>query len=118
MNIQHEKAAADKRTDTIRDLNDKFRKSFAGDTVLLSASVAALNKTRQGVIIVAVRAFDDFTADNDPHGEHDFGSLEACGETIFWKIDTYDLTKAMHSPDAADPAVTARLLTIMLADDY
>ena len=43
--------------------------------MLLSASVAALSKTRQIAIIAAVRAFDEFTGNNDPDGEHDFGSL-------------------------------------------
>ncbi len=35
----------------------------------------------------AVAAFDSFDADNDPHGEHDFGSLEVDGRRLFWKID-------------------------------
>jgi hypothetical protein len=106
------------RIEKIRNLNDNFRRTFTGGTVLLSASIAALSKTQQIVIIAAVRAFDEFTVDNDPYSEHDFGSLEVGLETIFFKIDYYDLTKAMHSPDEADPAVTARVLTILLASDY
>jgi hypothetical protein len=27
---------------------------------------------------------------NDPYGEHDFGSFELAGEKFFWKIDYYD----------------------------
>ena len=30
--------------------------------------------------------FDDFSEENDPHGEHDFGSFELCGRKFFWKI--------------------------------
>jgi hypothetical protein len=30
----------------------------------------------------------------------------------------YDQNLAMHSPDPADPAVTQRVITIMLADEY
>ena len=49
---------------------------------------------------------------------HDFGSIEIDDERLFFKIDYYDLTRAMHSPDAANPAVTERVMTIMLADEY
>jgi hypothetical protein len=55
---------------------------------------------------------------NDPYEEHDFGSFEAEGEKIFFKIDYYDRTLTHHSPDPADPAVTERVITIMLADEY
>jgi hypothetical protein len=34
-----------------------------------------------------VRLFDRFTPDNDPHDEHDFGSIELHGRKLFWKID-------------------------------
>ncbi|MGZ5042816.1 MAG: DUF3768 domain-containing protein, partial [Usitatibacter sp.] len=50
--------------------------------------------------------------------EHDFGSFEAEGEKIFFKIDYFDRTLTHHSPDPADPAVTERVITIMLAEEY
>jgi hypothetical protein len=59
-----------------------------------------------------------FTPDNDPYGEHDFGSFSYAAETIFWKFDYYDLDLQMHSPDPSDPTVTTRVLIIMLADEY
>ena len=62
--------------------------------------------------------FDDFCAANDPYGEHDFGVVEAEGHTIFFKIDCYDRELNYGSPDPADPAVTERVLTIMLAEEY
>ncbi len=65
-----------------------------------------------------MRDFEDFTADNDPYGEHDFGAFQLGGEKLFWKIDYYDLALEMGSPDPADPAVTRRILTIMLAEEY
>ena len=69
-------------------------------------------------VVNAVRAFDAFASDNDPHGEHDFGAFEICGERLFWKIDYYDRDLRYGSPDAADPAVTRRVLTVMLASEY
>jgi Protein of unknown function (DUF3768) len=55
----------------------------------------------------------EFTADNDPHGEHDFGSFQAAGEAFFWKIDYYDRDLMFGSEDPADPDKTTRVLNIM-----
>lgn len=47
----------------------------------------------------------------------DFGSFEYAGKCIMWKIDYYD-QEWSGSPDPADPAVTTRVLTVMLAEEY
>jgi hypothetical protein len=70
-----------------------------------------------------VETFDSFTADNDPHHEHDFGNIDYEGLRIFWKIDYYDRAsfgtgRDMGSEDPSDPAQTLRVLTIMLASEY
>jgi len=65
-----------------------------------------------------VFTFSDFSADNDPHGEHDFGSFECVGRTIFWKIDCYDRELNNGSADPANEAVTTRVLTVLLAEEY
>jgi hypothetical protein len=106
------------KTDTIRDLNDAFRRSFVGGVVMVTAGVEAIPAERRRAILQKVRAFEAFTIDNDPHEEHDFGQFEDEGVSFFWKIDCYDRDMAMHSPHAADPSVTTRVLTIMLADEY
>lgn len=62
--------------------------------------------------------FADFSEENDPHGEHDFGSFRYNGELIYWKIDYYDKAMEFGSPDPADPAVTTRILTILLAEEW
>lgn len=69
-------------------------------------------------LLLQVQQFEDFLEDNDPWGEHDFGSLVFRGQRVFWKIDPYDLTMTGRSPDPADPEVTARVLTVMLATEY
>ena len=68
--------------------------------------------------VAAVRAFDTFGEDNDPWGDHDFGAVELGGQKLFWKIDPYDLDLKAHSPYPANPGVTHRVLTIMLASEY
>ena len=62
--------------------------------------------------------FDDFCHANDPYEEHDFGSFEAEGHTIFFKIDYFDRNLKYLSPDPTDPVVTVRVITVMLADEY
>uniref|UniRef100_UPI002FE0DD1E DUF3768 domain-containing protein n=1 Tax=Nereida ignava TaxID=282199 RepID=UPI002FE0DD1E len=69
-------------------------------------------------VLDQVRRYSTFTPNNDPYGEHDFGLLLHGDITIFWKIDTYDVDLQMQSPDPSDPAVTTRVLTIMLAEEY
>lgn len=63
-------------------------------------------------IISAVRTFDSFTRDNDPYGEHDFGSLEINGTRYFWKIDYYDDSYSCFQEDGN------RVLTIGRMDEY
>jgi hypothetical protein len=105
-------------TDRIRILNDAFRTSLTGGSVMVTRAVAALGTEIQHEILVALRRYDDFDADNDPYGEHDFGMIAAQGHEILFKIDYYDQDLVRHSPDPSDPAVTHRVLTIMLAEDY
>ena len=73
---------------------------------------------RQLTILSAIAAFDAFNPDNDPYGERDFGALTVEGERIFFKIDYLDRGLTGHSPDPADATVTARVLTVMLAEEY
>jgi Protein of unknown function (DUF3768) len=117
-NHQPPKDGAIARAATICRLNDAFRQSFAGGQVLLTQGILGLDTLVQATILHGVRSFDRFTTDNDPYGEHDFGSFECGGETVFFKIDYYDLHCLMGSDDPADPSVTTRVLTIMLAAEY
>ena len=106
----------DATTAKIAALNDHARRSFTGCRVVITQSVQALDDVPS--VLDQVRRFDAFTPDNDPYGEHDFGSLRFAGQTVFWKLDYYDLDLQMHSPDPTDTNVTTRVLTIMLAEEY
>jgi hypothetical protein len=100
------------------DLNDAFRRSFAGGRVMTTAGVAAMTEQLRAEAFERVRTFEAFTPDNDPHGEHDLGGFEVAGQKLFWKIDAYDAAMEFGSEDPADPSKTTRVLTIMLADEY
>jgi Protein of unknown function (DUF3768) len=102
----------------IRVLNDELRQHLLGGLAVMTPGVAALGQDAVDRIIKTITVFDDFCHANDPHGEHDFGSFEAEETTIFFKIDYYDRSLNHHSPDPADPSVTERVITIMLADEY
>lgn len=91
---------------------------MTGGRVMLTAGVDALPSDVKAMVIRRVAAFSDFNADNDPHGEHDFGSFTLAGRKIFWKIDAYDAEMQFGSEDPSNPAKTTRVLTIMLADEY
>ncbi len=99
------------KAELIAQRNDKFRQV---ETMSVSQGVFNLNDVLG--LIRAVRDYTDFSEDNDPYGEHDFGSFTVSGVKIFWKIDYYDenLEKWCDplSPDCN------RVLTIMRADEY
>ena len=100
----------------IRLLNDHARCNFADCQIVLTRAVQKLENL--DCLFTQIQQFDVFTQANDPYGEHDFGAVQHLDQTVFWKIDYYDLDMTMHSPDPSDPNVTARVLTIMLGEEY
>ena len=102
----------------IASLNDDFRGTFQGGTVLATAGVKHQGETFLAQALDTVQRFNDFTYDNDPHREHDFGAFTLDGHKLFWKIDYYDSDIKYGSEDPADPAVTHRVLTVMMANEY
>jgi hypothetical protein len=89
-----------------------------GGKWLLTASVVNLPEETKAMAIGKMVTFTDFTEDNDPRREHDFGSFDVDGHKFFWKIDYYDRDLKYGSEDPADPTKTTRVLTLMLAEDY
>jgi Protein of unknown function (DUF3768) len=84
----------------------------------MTPGVAALGLDAVERIVKTIMVYDDFCRSNDPHEEHDFGAFDADGDRILFKIDYFDKTMTAHSPDPADPSVTERVITIMLAAEY
>ena len=109
---------SDFRVEKIARLNDEFRLTCKGGRVVLTQGIASMRPDDQLLIVNKVRHFDDFSNDNDPWNEHDFGAFDYSGEKVFFKIDYYDPTFEMGSEDPANPEKTARVLTIMRADEY
>jgi hypothetical protein len=101
----------------IAALNDACR-AEPGAGWTLTGGVQALSAADLAKAVEAARGFSGFSEDNEPHGERDFGAFEIGGARLFWKIDYYDLDLCMASPNPADPAVTKRVLTLMLAEEY
>ncbi len=112
---------------TIAKLNDQcrqyimipiFGKPEVPCQIYMTRGIMALTPEDQIIIAAKVRNYDDFTEDNDPYGEHDFGSFNHNSIKIFWKIDYYDPDLKFGSDDPADISKTVRVLTIMMAEEY
>lgn len=106
------------RTEKISQLNDAFRKTATGGMVVMTQGVLAQSPEMIEQIMIAVQSYSAFSKDNDPYGEHDFGSIEVEQLKLFWKIDYYDLDLRAGSEDPANAEVTKRVLTIMLREEY
>lgn len=119
----------------IARLNDLARQAMGvACTVVATVGFRSLSDADQSRVRELIETFDAFTEDNDPHGERDFGCVYQLGNgrwtterprvredertRVFWKLDYYDRELRFASEDAADPAITRRVLTIMLADEY
>ena len=120
------------RAEQIARLNDLARRAMGiACVVVATEGIRALPEADQSRLRELVETFDAFTSDNDPYGERDFGAIWQAVDgiwstlrpvdvavTVFWKIDAYDRALRFGSEDPADPAVTRRVLTIMLASEY
>lgn len=98
--------------------NDRVRKGMVvskDSKIVLTRAVAELSESDRNILIEMIRAQDVFTADNDIHGEHDFGQVVVKGIRYFWKFDYYDDSLSVWQ----DPVHGCiRVLTIMAASDY
>ncbi len=107
------------RAERIARLNDQLRTRGVGGRFVMTRGVHALTGADVSGLLEALAAFKDFDADSDPHGERDFGLIDYAGAELLWKIDYYsDAELRFGSDDPADPFVTERVLTVMLAEEY
>ncbi len=106
------------RAERIARLNDELRKAGRGGRVMLTKGVRMLPGLSIDGLLEDLADYRSFDIDNDPHGERDFGDLVHRGAELLWKIDYYDERLEYRSDDPADPAITTRVLTIMLAAEY
>lgn len=102
----------------VAQLNDKLRITGRGGQVVITRGVTALPSFDGPELMAALGTFNDFDEANDPHGERDFGGVDLWGAELLWKVDYYDRELMSASPDPADESVTARVLTVMLAEEY
>jgi len=98
-------------------LNDRLRLT-PGPDWMMTPGLQAKGVAFVAQAIAAVGSFNDFPPGDDPYEERDFGAFELAGQRLFWKIDYYDRTLEHASADPADEAVTRRVLTLMLAEEY
>ncbi|UZE49815.1 DUF3768 domain-containing protein [Rhodopseudomonas sp. P2A-2r] len=114
--------AGDPRAAKVRALNDAFRERLPRPTkgcrLIVTDGLGSLTIEQFADLLQAVSTYSDFGPDNDPHGEHDFGAIEQDGVRYFWKTEYFDQWMQFASPDPSDPAVTTRVMTIMLASEY
>ena len=120
------------RSERIARLNDRARQAMGLACIAVSTEgFRSLSAEDQSLVRELVETFDAFTPDNDPYGERDFGAIYQDSDghwtttrparpakTVFWKIDTYGRDLQFGSDDPANPAVTRRVLTVMLAREY
>lgn len=107
------------RAERIARLNDRLRKTGVHGKILLTRGVRALTGDDVSELLKTIAAYGDFDADNDPHGERDFGVFHFRGAELMWKIDYYsDAEFSFGSDDPANPEVTQRVLTVLLAEEY
>jgi Protein of unknown function (DUF3768) len=128
-------ATAREQTARIARLNDLARSAMGvACTAVATVGFRSLPASDQSRVRELIETYDAFDEDNDPHGERDFGTIYQLGngrwtterprsrdderERVFWKFDCYDHDLQFGSEDAANPAITRRVLTIMLADEY
>ncbi len=112
-------------TAAIRELNDAVRTAdtaigalLANGQLVITRGVAACGWDFVDRAVAAVRHFSDFTPENDPYGEHDFGAFDLDGLRLNWKIDYFDRELRYGSDDPSDAEKTRRVLTILLAEEY
>ena len=107
--------------------NDAFRNSIAQfqvadnipkGKVVMTQGVAAQGPDFHLEMTRKIIAFDAFSVEADPYGTHEMGVIDVSGETVWFKIDLYDLNYEYGAETPEDPEQTRRVLTMLLPSEY
>ncbi len=131
MDMTNEEVGEALRAQIIAEQNDAFRQTLGGGMwrgqriegqMVMTSGVRDLGAAFVQAAARATMAFDSFTEDNDPHGDHDFGVMEIAHEgkpvRVYWKIDLYDTDYVFGSDTPHEPAGTRRVLTLLLPSEW
>jgi hypothetical protein len=105
---------------TIAEINDRFRQKGDGSLgqTVFTQQVAAMPSEDRAAIVLLVRLFNDFSEENDPLDEHNFGSVDHKSKTYFWRFEYWDKNYECRSKNHSNLAITRRVLTIMHSSEY
>lgn len=127
LSIPEEDFKAAEAAKTIATQNDRFRNTWGADftiqgQIVWTQAVAAESVAWTTAIMAAVQRFDAFTEDNDPYGDHSFGSFDVTvgseTKTVWFKIDLYALDLVHGSENPTDLDKTKRVMTVLFPSDY
>jgi len=127
MDVATDQSEQDRIAAVIAEQNDRFRKTWGADftvpgRIVMTRGVADLGYAEQAQIMQAVQQYSDFTEDNDPYGQHDFGvfTIQSQGKPLklYWKIDLYDRDYTYGAVMPTSLADTRRVLTVLFPSDY
>ena len=115
----------------VAEQNDRFRRALPSlppgtaapdglrGRVLLTRAVAERGPLFPLLCLLEIAGHETFDPEDDPEGRHDFGAVEVEGERVWFKIDLYsDEAMEWGSEHPDDPALTYRVLTVMLPSDW
>lgn len=109
-------------TEAIARMNDCFRDlSILDESVgkwVLTLGINAKGEAFALACIQAIREYNDFNEDNDPYGDHSFGTVIVEDTPVWWKIDLYDRSYRFGAENPTDLSNTRRVLTVMLPSEY
>jgi hypothetical protein len=112
------------RAEQIAKLNDRARSGFDPSARIMFTrgclDAFCSGDTPSGLVAQAelIKTMRRHRFEEDTYGERDFGAFTFSGKKVFFKIDYYDLNLEYGSEDPADASITARVVTIMLAEEY
>src|SRR3546814_7103003 len=123
------------RVEAIRKLNAMARSNpGAACRANITIGFQSLSDADRIGALSQIIAFANFTGENDPHGEQDFGAVyrlvsgewtqhrpqddKEISETVFWKIYYYDNSLEFDSEATGDDAQTTRVMTMMRSEEH